>query len=44
MPLIIWIVAVQAAMKAVVKHCNIKKKYPSILYATASQRICLNAA
>jgi integrase len=34
----------QAAMKAVVKHCNIKKKYPSILYAIALPPICLNAA
>jgi integrase len=32
----------QAAMKAVVEHCKIKKKYPSIPYDTASPPICSN--
>lgn len=34
----------QQAMKAVVKQCGIKKKLLSIVYATALQHICLNAA
>jgi integrase len=34
----------QAAMKAVVKQCKIKKKYPSILYAIALPPICSNVA
>lgn len=34
----------QAAMKAVVQDCKIKKKYPSIPYATASPLICSNKA
>jgi integrase len=32
----------QAAMKAVVQQCGIKKKYPSTRCATASPRICSN--
>ncbi len=32
----------QAAMKAVVAQCGIKKKSPSIRFATASRPICLN--
>jgi len=34
----------QQAMKAVVKDCKIKKKFLSIIFATALPRICLNAA
>jgi len=34
----------QSAMKKVVASCNIKKKSPSILFATASQPICLSGA
>lgn len=32
----------QSAMKAVVKDCGIKKKYPSTVFGTALPRICLN--
>lgn len=34
----------QTAMKAVVNTCGIKKKFPSIHYAIASQPICLSKA
>ena len=34
----------QAAMKAVVEQCGIKKKYPYIRFVTPSQHICLNRA
>ena len=36
--------ATQAAMKAVVQQCGIKKKSPSIPSGTASPRICSNRA
>jgi uncharacterized metal-binding protein len=34
----------QAAMKAVVTQCGIKKKFQFILYGTASQLTCLSKA